>query len=529
MSREVEASRKRKRNKRSRSRSRSRRRRGRKHLPPDAWAVWPPPTGVAGVAVGQAAPWGHPAAYSQWPALAPPAVPASSTSTSQPAQNQTPAPASSSTPPAAAPEQSTSVGSSSAPCSSHEFSHKPNGNGAGAAIAQCVVRETRDACASKSILPVQVEHIEDSGTSDSDGDLSDSDVFARLATATALLTPVPEHELEPLVREWAGSARTVWLRPQALLLPSAQRLPKSNLRRTRSAAGSPASPATDEEPNAREDPLEPNVFPASFDAQPTISLPLWRHQCKWVEAPAPLLLDEELRWDRGKRTSTEYERRIRARKRSAAADNRASVSLDESLGADPAPPSPKGPTEAIFDAVNVANSSAGGIPAKNVRLVGWARPLLLELPAGTERDPLQYRGTEKAARQRRRQLRTPMTSHVPATVVPESRACPSLTVASAPRLALPAAPPVPLVPVPHSKAQAPYVKAPAVCPPQASPMPSALPSTVSYNDGLAATIQALQADTVPPDVAVRSLWARLSDTDRQRFGAEFPHFLHYVC
>lgn len=56
----------------------------------------------------------------------------------------------------------------------------------------------------------------------------------------------------------------------------------------------------------------------------------------------------------------------------------------------------------------------------------------------------------------------------------------------------------------------------------------AAPGTVSYSDGLQVAFQKLQEHDADPETVVKNLWARLSDPDRQRFGRDFPQFLHYV-
>jgi len=419
---------------------------------------------------------------------------------------------------------------------------------------------------------------DDDEPSDPD-ELSDAALGAHLASFASAAA-----ELPPLVAAWPGPARTHWVKPLLWELDPGQRapLPKSFERETAASPSPEDSEIKDDVDDQRlQEPGEPDNV-AAFVGAELFALPLWGRTMDWVEVPLLLDLDEAVMRLPSKRKSTEVRRRARAR--SAAPPAAADV---EPLP-DPQPPSAKSTGEAVADALNVARSTSTAEPRKNVRFVAWCPPARLELPAGTARELGRYVGTEYKARQSRRAQRLTaaplpqpqqsfpggtlaatldmgppgrtvvearlgrndeapasfgslraMVQHLQASVDPLSAGGASSKASAGPphtmQVAAPmvesqiaplrSALPLPGGPCKHGIDAAPLGSS---WPPAGEAPPPLPQATVSYTEGLASTIDALELDIVPPNMAVQSLWDRLSAADRQRFSTEFPQFMHYV-
>jgi hypothetical protein len=289
-------------------------------------------------------------------------------------------------------------------------------------------------------------------------------------------------------------------------------------------------------------PIEPELQVIS----PCIGIllvPKWKLTLEWLDTLTPLVVNESVKRRLGDQRSTELRRRARMRATAAATAVKLTA-RSKGESADP-PPTPAEPTEkstgeAVADAINVAHSIAvEPVAKKNVRLAPWIEPTCLALPPGTIREPWKCISTEFEMRRQRRlqkQLGCPLPLPAPLASGP-----PLLALTASPHVGGAAAAPSVAAPLAPSSgashnfnslgAMIQHLQA-ALSTSKGDTSPSganvATSLLVSYNEGLAETIRLLQSDTVPPAIAVRDLWRRLSAKDQSRFSKEFPQFMHYV-
>eukprot|EP00929_Paragymnodinium_shiwhaense_P071051 TRINITY_DN3609_c0_g1_i2.p1 TRINITY_DN3609_c0_g1~~TRINITY_DN3609_c0_g1_i2.p1 ORF type:complete len:807 (+),score=175.80 TRINITY_DN3609_c0_g1_i2:128-2548(+) len=321
---------------------------------------------------------------------------------------------------------------------------------------------------------------EDAEDFDSDSDApDDAMLFALLAQSSA--------PLDEAVEAWFGPAKTGWLPPPVLVLPASLRPP------TRKAPNGkvelPHAEIDDVKPPG--EPALPEIIDESCNAELALGMPLWGHTLEWIDGMVTLQLDDTVRLKLTQHKSMELKRRATRRKHIDAPDPTSFLNPPP----DPLEPTAKTPGEAAADAMAQSGEK------KNVSLIAWRPPFLLELSVDNMREPSKYTGTERAEREHRRRLRA---------------ASDSVSVGGAPVGNLEAV---------KQRLQA-SVRTIASSP--KAFQAAVQQSYVSYSEGLEETITALQSDAVAPEYAVRGLWNRLSPADQLRFAREFPQFMHHV-
>lgn len=551
-----------------RRRSRSRRRRRRSGvMPPEAWSIWPPPGTHAAPSGPHGAPWGTPPPPGfGWNLTAGSPLPggsswATATQTQTcAAQSQEP-----SGPPTAQQVPSTKVDhpaitsevamirAASSEGQGHATTEEALGKaatrieGVAEPVAACLERTSNpddDPMTPSGPPKLDAEKIEAGichpgaprlapvDANDEDPHLdepSDAVVLACLAAGKPTMASPPP--LDPSVKDWPAAAKTGWMAPLRLALDpkmawtASRRAPQQ--RERRHDGDTPAAALLDDDEHNKhaeaagsdklevDEPVEPAepycavvVDPycegqGLVDDDASLVMPLWGRTLEWTGCLMRVAVDPTTRWSSHQLRGLETRRRMQTR----ACGKGTELDVEVDPRPNPAAPSAEAAdqTAPLHDSVQLAPGQGPVAPNDTgVHLVPWRAPLKLVLPQDVCRDPGRYVGTERRARMAK-------------------RSCPLGVAEAAAQVALwgvqgRTSPPPPVakrVPV------VPRVVAANVPVPQP-------PGYVSYTEGLRATINQLQTDTTPPEIAVRSLWARLSAQDRLRFSSEFPQFMHYV-